>query len=291
MLCVDAKRGRSGFLVRPRHPAPVGGVCPRRRPTWRRSDKRALSGSRHWSWHRRHMWEPLPRRQVRPRRLRYSEVVGEDGPSTGDRDEPGTEPPAAARAQAPGSKDVPCGDFRFEDHPADVIIHSWGGSLEQAFAAAARGMFAYMTDLSRIEPKLEAALNCSGSGDERSALEGFLEACLEEFNLRGVIPCRLEDVRVMISPDERTWHASAQLLGDRFDRVKHSQVRNARHNVPPRRGGLVYSFSVADASSADQVRVSSAAPFGTTGHRGEGHHEVKHARDHGGSQGGRVRGR
>ena len=62
--------------------------------------------------------------------------------------------------------------WEYLDHTADVQIHSWGGSLAEAFAQSALGMWGYMTDLRclREDPALDRIITAQGA----CALPGLL---------------------------------------------------------------------------------------------------------------------
>ncbi|HVL48891.1 MAG TPA: archease [Candidatus Thermoplasmatota archaeon] len=42
--------------------------------------------------------------------------------------------------------------FEHVDHTADLAIHAWGATLGEAFEEAARGLFAYMTEMETARP-------------------------------------------------------------------------------------------------------------------------------------------
>ena len=48
------------------------------------------------------------------------------------------------------------------DHTADVQIHSWGDSLEEALGACVVGMFNYMTDVGVVEEREEREMMVEG---------------------------------------------------------------------------------------------------------------------------------
>merc|ERR1719510_2573515 len=52
--------------------------------------------------------------------------------------------------------------YEYMDHTADVILHSWGTSLEQAIAQVCECFFSYMTDLDKIEIKTSFEVEATG---------------------------------------------------------------------------------------------------------------------------------
>lgn len=81
----------------------------------------------------------------------------------------------AARVQPRG--------FDYFEHTADVGIRAWGASLEDAFAAAAEGLVAYMVDVASAREVGEASVEVEGESDERR-LYRFLEEVLFLFETR-----------------------------------------------------------------------------------------------------------
>ncbi|XP_068194568.1 protein archease [Antennarius striatus] len=70
--------------------------------------------------------------------------------------------------------------YEYLDHTADVQIHSWGATLEEAFEQCAMGMFGYMTDTETVEPTDIVHVESSGD-DMQSLLFHFLDDWLYKF--------------------------------------------------------------------------------------------------------------
>uniref|UniRef100_A0A668AHE8 Protein archease n=1 Tax=Myripristis murdjan TaxID=586833 RepID=A0A668AHE8_9TELE len=71
--------------------------------------------------------------------------------------------------------------YEYLDHTADVQIHSWGDSLEEAFEQCAMGMFGYMTDTETVEPIDTLEVESEGD-DMESLLFHFLDDWLFKFS-------------------------------------------------------------------------------------------------------------
>uniref|UniRef100_A0A3Q3IRN9 Protein archease n=1 Tax=Monopterus albus TaxID=43700 RepID=A0A3Q3IRN9_MONAL len=70
--------------------------------------------------------------------------------------------------------------YEYLDHTADVQIHSWGDTLEEAFEQCAMGMFGYMTDTETVEPIDTVKVESEGE-DMESLLFHFLDDWLYKF--------------------------------------------------------------------------------------------------------------
>ncbi|KAI5611645.1 protein archease [Silurus asotus] len=71
--------------------------------------------------------------------------------------------------------------YEYLDHTADVQLHSWGDSLEEAFEQSAMAMFGYMTDTETVEPIDTVEVESEGE-DMESLLFHFLDDWLFKFS-------------------------------------------------------------------------------------------------------------
>ena len=93
--------------------------------------------------------------------------------------EPGT-PPVGAQ-------------FEYLDHPADIILHSWGADSSHALANLVLCMFGYITSLDAISinnlQSLDHGTNITGENhDLHSLIYSFLDEWLFNFHDTGFIP-------------------------------------------------------------------------------------------------------
>uniref|UniRef100_A0A2I3RJJ2 Protein archease n=1 Tax=Pan troglodytes TaxID=9598 RepID=A0A2I3RJJ2_PANTR len=71
--------------------------------------------------------------------------------------------------------------YEYLDHTADVQLHAWGDTLEEAFEQCAMAMFGYMTDTGTVEPLPTVEVETQGD-DLQSLLFHFLDEWLYKFS-------------------------------------------------------------------------------------------------------------
>ncbi|KAM4044985.1 protein archease isoform 1-T1 [Anomaloglossus baeobatrachus] len=71
--------------------------------------------------------------------------------------------------------------YEYLDHTADVQLHAWGETLEEAFEQCAMAMFNYMTDIETVEPIDTVEVQIEGN-DMLSLLYNFLDEWLYKFS-------------------------------------------------------------------------------------------------------------
>ncbi len=76
--------------------------------------------------------------------------------------------------------------FEYRDHAADVEVRGIGTTIEEAFAAAAAGMFNVMVDLDRIAPQQQLTVTVSAPRRELLLVE-WLGTLLGEKEISGLI--------------------------------------------------------------------------------------------------------
>lgn len=110
--------------------------------------------------------------------------------------------------------------YEYLDHTADVQLHSWGSNLERALEGLVVAMFGYMTDLSRIHPKVEATTVRVRAHDAPSLVFGFLQEWLSQFHESGFVA---RSVRVSGPVDRTEWVVDATGMGEEYDPSRHTQ--------------------------------------------------------------------
>jgi len=108
--------------------------------------------------------------------------------------------------------------FEFLEHTADLYIAAYGKSLEEAFENAAHAAFEGMTDLEKVQPRLEDTVEVEGY-DEQALLYNWLEALLVKFDVKGNLYSRFK-----ISSIQKTSQGlrlKAKIWGEPFNPKKH----------------------------------------------------------------------
>jgi len=108
--------------------------------------------------------------------------------------------------------------YEYMDHTADVILHSWGVSMEEAIAQVCECYFSYMTDLEKLEMKTSFEVEAEGR-DILDMLYHLLDEFLFHFGTNFIMCRRVE----VISFDKANLKIRARGYGDKFDLSKHTQ--------------------------------------------------------------------
>ena len=131
-------------------------------------------------------------------------------------------------------------NFEYLDHTAEVILHSWGADIKEAFAQAVVALFSYMTDLDLVEMPEKVRVQSSGH-DLRDLLFHTLDDFLFTYGAEYHISRRVEVVELDV--DECTLVAYG--YGERFSNDRHSQGTEISSVAP-----LVRSARTCDGKAA-----------------------------------------
>lgn len=107
--------------------------------------------------------------------------------------------------------------FEYLDHTADVEVRGVGDTMEEAFCAAAAGMFNLMVDLNRISPHISHQVEVSAPRRELLLVE-WLGTLLGEKETTGLIFSRFT-VKIEETSDGLRLHGVA--WGEELDPMRH----------------------------------------------------------------------
>jgi SHS2 domain-containing protein len=108
--------------------------------------------------------------------------------------------------------------FEFLEHTADLYVAAYGKSLEEAFENAACAMFEGMTDLEKVEPRLEESVEVKGQ-DEQALLYNWLEALLVKSDVTGNLYSRFKILKIKKTSSD--FGLEAKIWGEPFDAKRH----------------------------------------------------------------------
>jgi len=108
--------------------------------------------------------------------------------------------------------------FEFLEHTADLYIAAYGKSLEEAFENAAYAMFEGMTDLEKVQPKLEDTVEVEGY-DEQALLYNWLEALLVKFDIKDKLYSSFKIASIEKTP--AGFKLKAKIWGELFNPHRH----------------------------------------------------------------------
>ncbi|KRZ74021.1 Protein archease, partial [Trichinella papuae] len=105
------------------------------------------------------------------------------------------------------------------DHTADIMLHAWGDNLIEAFEQVTMAMFAYLTDLNKVDACFSYDVEVRGS-DEKTMLFDFLNEWFAAFNGE---PFFIPRYIKIISFNLTDGYMAARAWGESFDVSKHIQ--------------------------------------------------------------------
>ena len=108
--------------------------------------------------------------------------------------------------------------FEFLEHTADLYIAAYGKTLEEAFENAAYATFEGMTNLDKVQPRLEETVEVEGY-DEKALLYNWLEALLVKFDITGTLYSRFKIAGIERTPSG--FKLKAKIWGEPFNPQKH----------------------------------------------------------------------
>ncbi|XP_030320408.1 protein archease isoform X2 [Calypte anna] len=109
--------------------------------------------------------------------------------------------------------------YEYLDHTADVQLHAWGDTLEEAFEQCVMAMFGYMTDTETVEPVDTVEVEAEGH-DMLSLLFHFLDEWLYKFSANEFFIPR--EVKVLYI-DRMHFKIRSIGWGEEFSLPKHPQ--------------------------------------------------------------------
>ncbi|CAD6992071.1 protein archease-like [Ceratitis capitata] len=109
--------------------------------------------------------------------------------------------------------------YEYLDHTADVQLHAWGSSLQEAFEQCGMAMFGYMTDLDYVS--IEHCFQLEAKGDDiEGLLFHFLDELLFLFSAEPFLICKKLEITKF---DLENYEIECRCYGEPFEIGKHPQ--------------------------------------------------------------------
>ncbi len=121
--------------------------------------------------------------------------------------------------------------FEFLEHTADVKFLAYGKTLEEGFANCVLATTAVMTDLSKVQAKIEKKIHVSALL-KRTLLYEFLQELVVLLDTEGFIACRVSKIQITEHHEKNKGYLlDATLLGDCADHYDvHTAVKSVTYS-------------------------------------------------------------
>ena len=113
-------------------------------------------------------------------------------------------------------------DSEYLDHTADIQLHAWGKTLEEAFEQQVLAVMGLVTEAQTVDVHSPAAHRrqvAAEGHDVQSLLYNFLDEWLFQFNADLFVCRRLK----IISLDRTNWRIKSVGIGEPFELGRHPQ--------------------------------------------------------------------
>ncbi|MFW6111174.1 MAG: archease [Thermoproteota archaeon] len=110
--------------------------------------------------------------------------------------------------------------YEFLEHTADVYIAAYGGNLPEAFENAAEALFEVMTEVEKVEGKVEEQVEVEG-GDKYSLLYNWLEELIIKTDVNGMLYSKFNITD--INKTSEGFRLKAKIWGEELNQDKHPQ--------------------------------------------------------------------
>ena len=110
--------------------------------------------------------------------------------------------------------------FEFLDHTADVQVHVWGKTLEEAFEQAVIGTMSVMTDVAKINP-IESINVEAMAPDKEMLLVDYLSEFLYIFDVKELIFSRVKVSEIGFNEEENKYIIKSVCYGEKADPSRH----------------------------------------------------------------------
>ncbi|XP_057338867.1 protein archease-like [Microplitis mediator] len=140
--------------------------------------------------------------------------------------------------------EIPPCKYEYLDHTADIQLHAWGETLQEAFEQVAMAMFAYMTEIDKVEIKQSYDIEAQAD-DLMGLLFHFLDELLFMFCAE---PYLIAKKVKILEFDTVNFKIKARAYGEEFIIGKHPQGADVK--------AITYSaMQILDRPEADRPEV------------------------------------
>ncbi len=123
----------------------------------------------------------------------------------------------------------PTRGYRFLDHTADLGVEAWAPTLDAAFEEAARGVFAYVLEPTRVDAVGEVQVEVTGR-DAEELLLNWLDELLfvQQTELVAFEGYHVDELENRPGDDDDAWHLTARVTGEDYDASKHGHIHEVK---------------------------------------------------------------